>query len=127
MLRRLLYVILNFTFIGILSVTMSGSAVAQSDQEYKKSANYWLPFCRQVAKGNFYQGDAFRNGGCAGIITGLLFLGRSAGVFCRPDGVTVEQAVRVVVQFLDQHPARTNENFNALAVEAMRDAWPCNR
>jgi len=124
MLRRSANVILNITFIGILSVTVSSLAVAA---EMDESANYWLPFCRQVAKGNFYQGDAFRNGGCAGIITGLLFLGRSAGVFCRPDGVTVEQAVRVVVQFLDQHPARTNENFNALAVEAMRDAWPCNR
>jgi hypothetical protein len=123
MLRRSANVILNITFIGILSATVSSLAVAA---EMDESANYWLPFCRQVAKGNFYQGDAFRNGGCAGIITGLLVLGRSAGVFCRPDGVTVEQAVRVVVQFLDQHPARTNENFNALAIEAMRDAWPCS-
>jgi len=123
MLRRSANVILNITFIGILSVTVSSLAVAA---EMDESANYWLPFCRQVAKGNFYQGDAFRNGGCAGIIHGLLVVGRPIGVFCRPDGVTVEQAVRVVVQFLDQHPARTNENFNALAIEAMRDAWPCN-
>jgi hypothetical protein len=90
-----------------------------------ESANYWLPFCRQAATGNFYQGDAFRNGGCMGIITGLLSLRGSVGV-CVPQNSTLEQAVRVVVQFLDQHPARTNENFNALAIEAMRDAWPCN-
>jgi hypothetical protein len=52
-------------------------------------------------------------------------LGRFVGA-CRPDSATLEQAARVVVQFLDQHPARTNENFEVLAVEAMREAWPCN-
>jgi hypothetical protein len=56
MLRRLLYVILNFTFIGILSVTTSDMARAEVDNE---SANYWLPFCRHVVAGNFDQGDAF--------------------------------------------------------------------
>ena len=123
MLRRSANVILNITFIGILLVTVSGLAVAESDSA---SANFWLPSCHHVAAGKLDEGNAFRTGGCAGIINGLLFLGRSAGVFCQPDGVTIRQAVRVVVQFLDQHPARTNENFNALAIEAMRAAWPCS-
>ena len=121
MLRRLLYVILNFTFIGILSVTTSDMARAEVDKE---SANYWLPFCRHVVAGNFDQGDAFMNGTCLGMIIGLADLGRYVGA-CRPDSATLEQAARVVVQFLDQHPARTNEKFEDLVIEAMRDAWPC--
>jgi hypothetical protein len=122
MLRRPLYVILNFTFIGILSVIMSGLAVAEQDTE---SANFWLPFCRQVITGHLPQGDAFNDGACAGTIAGLMYTGRSVGV-CAPEGATREQALRVVVQYLDQRPARTNENFEDLVVEAMRAAWPCN-
>jgi hypothetical protein len=117
-----LYVILNITFIGILSVTVNGFAVADVDRQ---SANYWMPFCRQVTTGHFRQGDVFRNGACAGIIDGFMYTGRSVGM-CAPEGATIRQAVRVVVQFLDQHPARTNENFKDLAIEAMRGAWPCS-
>ena len=122
MLRRSANVILNITFIGILSATVSSLAVAA---EMDESANYWLPFCRHVAAGHKSEGDAFMNGTCLGMIIGLADLGRYVGA-CRPDSATLEQAARVVVQFLDQHPARTNENFEALAIEAMREAWPCS-
>ena len=121
MLRRSANVILNFTFIGVLSGTMSGLAVAQEDQ---KSANYWLPFCRQVVEDKLNQSDAFNDGACVGFITGLASLGRVVGV-CRPEGSTPEQAVRVVIQYLDQRPARTNEKFGTLALEALSEAWPC--
>jgi L-rhamnose isomerase len=122
MLRRPLSVILNFTFIGILSATVSGLAIAEPDSQ---SARYWLPHCQHAAKGEFYQGNPFMNGSCAGLIAGLAFMGQLVDA-CIPESATPEQLTRVVVQYLDQHPARTNENFKALAVEAMREAWPCN-
>jgi hypothetical protein len=109
--RRPLYVILNFTFIGILSVTVSSSAFAEPDI---KSANYWLPFCRQAVTNDLHQGDALNVGACVGMIIGLGYMRQSAGV-CPPTGVTPEQAARVVVQYIDQRPARTNESFMALA------------
>jgi len=59
---------------------------------------------------------------CAGLINGL---SAPVGV-CPPVGVTPEQVLRVVVQYIDQRPARTNESFKLLVTEAMRDAWPCN-
>jgi hypothetical protein len=34
--------------------------------------------------------------------------------------------VRVVVQYVTSQPARMNDNFDALAVEALRKAWPCS-
>jgi hypothetical protein len=43
---------------------------------------------------------------------------------CAPDGVTLAQQVRVVVQYIDERPARMNENFKLLAVEAFQAAWP---
>jgi Rap1a immunity proteins len=60
---------------------------------------------------------------CLGIIVGLSYLGRSDGTICLPVGMTREQAVRVVVQYIDGQPARMNENFVPLAIEALQAAW----
>jgi hypothetical protein len=108
---------------GALTVMLNGAAVAEPDRE---SANYWMPYCHRAATGDFYQGDAFLNGYCAGLVNGLGVMGRSLGA-CVPDGVTPRQALRVVIQYIDQRPARTNENFKLLAFEAMRAAWPCRQ
>jgi hypothetical protein len=106
MLRRLLYVILNFTFIGILSVTTSDMARAEVDKE---SANYWLPFCRHVVAGNFDQGDAFFNGACVGIITGLVYVGRSVGM-CRPDSLPLSKPFEWLFNSLTNTPQERMRN-----------------
>jgi hypothetical protein len=41
-------------------------------------------------------------------------------------GATNMQGVRIVLQYIDARPARLNENFNKLAAEALRQAWPCS-
>lgn len=45
--------------------------------------------------------------------------------FCLPDGVTPNQAVRVIVKWLEDHPARLQENAAELAGNALRDNFPC--
>ena len=62
---------------------------------------------------------------CLGIIVGISYMGRSDGTICVPVGVTREQAVRVVVEYIDGQPARMNENFVPLAIEALQATWPC--
>jgi hypothetical protein len=42
-------------------------------------------------------------------------------------GVTDSAGIRVVVQYIGERPARMNENFKILAIEALRAAWPCPR
>jgi hypothetical protein len=37
------------------------------------------------------------------------------------------QLVRVVVAYIDQRPARLHESFLNLALEALTDAWPCQK
>src|SRR4051794_16854802 len=44
---------------------------------------------------------------------------------CPPKRVTSEQVVRVVVAYIERRPQRMHENFKELALEALRDAWPC--
>jgi Rap1a immunity proteins len=36
------------------------------------------------------------------------------------------QGVQIVVKYIDARPARLQENFNKLAAEALRQAWPCS-
>ena len=108
-----------------------GLAVAESD---KTSASYWMPACRDAASSNFYGDNSgepetvhvFKMGFCAGVINGITYMKKSIG-FCLPDGVSAQEATRVVVQYIDKRPERMNENFKLLAVEALQAAWPCPR
>jgi hypothetical protein len=34
--------------------------------------------------------------------------------------------VRVVVAYIEARPARVHEDFRNLALEALREAWPCS-
>ena len=43
---------------------------------------------------------------------------------CIPKGVTTNQITRVVIQYIDQRPARMHEGFMWLAAEAIRETWP---
>jgi hypothetical protein len=45
--------------------------------------------------------------------------------FCPPVGANQGQAIRVVIAYIDQRPARMHEPFVALALEALRASWPC--
>jgi hypothetical protein len=42
-----------------------------------------------------------------------------------PDETTTEHRVRVVVGYIEADPARMHEPMPRLAIEALRDAWPC--
>jgi hypothetical protein len=61
-----------------------------------------------------------------GIVETLRFTG-SMLELCIPNAVTNGQMVRVVVKYIEDRPARMHENFKALAVEALRAAWPCKK
>jgi hypothetical protein len=60
---------------------------------------------------------------CSGIIEGFIFVGKDVGV-CAPKA-SMEKSVRAVVQFIENRPARMNDDFRPLALEALRAAWPC--
>lgn len=47
--------------------------------------------------------------------------------FCLPDGVSPNQAVRVVVKWLEDHPARLHEGAIDLVMSALKDGFPCKK
>ena len=88
------------------------------------SADYVMPGCRAflVTGSNKELGRKPFCVGLIGLISGIAHMSKD---ICAPDGVTQEQAVRVVVQYIDSRPERMHEDFKKLALEAMKAAWPC--
>jgi hypothetical protein len=120
-----------------LALTVTGAAA-----EDRNSANYIMQGCRDVVTGKRAPLTVTDSARCMGIIEGISFMGgmvklglefgpmpdpRWQGLVCLdiPDGVTTGQMVRVVVAYIDAQLARMHEEFNLLALEALRDAWPC--
>jgi hypothetical protein len=112
----------------ILAATMAGHPATADSTDH--SANYYLPGCRDFANKQFAK-EPFLQGECVGILEGSSILsGDLAPVFvynssCVPDEVTLSQMAAVVVRWFDQHPERWHEDFRALALLALHDAWPC--
>ena len=104
-------------------LAQQGAAVAQSRDIV--SANYVMPGCRELVGGS--QRELGLQGLCHGIVGIMFHFWRSQLGICFPDGTNVEQAVRVVIRYIDRQPERMHESFVELALEAMREAWPCRR
>ena len=100
-------------------------AQAQDNPNYLVSAKYVLPRCVIGAEHPSAE-DWFRNGFCNGVVHTIFREGKQLGV-CVPDGVTLAQGKRVVVRYVSAKPQRMEEYFEDLAIEAIRDAWPCKR
>lgn len=109
---------------GIVVVALAfscGIALAESDAE---SANSVTPGCHSLIDGN-NDTDRSIQGFCLGIVATLEIWGGVGKFICAPKGVTRLQMIRVVVQYIDNRPARMHERFDLLALEAMKAAWPC--
>ena len=71
--------------------------------------------------------DAFKGGRCNGMVHATLQIVRSASNWrtCVPEAVAVEQATRVVIRYLEEHPERLHESDVSLLIRALQDAFPC--
>jgi hypothetical protein len=105
-----------------------GVTVAEPNQT---SADYVMLGCRDAASlvtfSNVGESEdqVSLMGFCAGIVAGFSFMGQPYGI-CVPAGTTAQQAASIVVQYIDGQPARIHEDFNRIAVEALRSNWPCS-
>jgi hypothetical protein len=84
------------------------------------------------------RGDTINGAHCIGYVAGVIDDHFSCQIhetsaaaldptkhLCLPDGVTPNQAVRVIVKWLEDHPARLHETAVILALDALRDGFPC--
>jgi len=88
------------------------------------TANNRIVGCRAYLQAKAAPTFDFDAGVCSGIVEGV---GDKTLDVCAPASATKEQAVQVVVQYIDSRPARLHDDFRALALEALRAAWPCKK
>ena len=110
----------------VVMLVRYGVAIAGPNQP---SASYFMPGCRDAASLITFsvresEEEVARMNFCAGIVVGLGFMGELHGI-CLPPDTTSQQATSIVVQYIDGQPARTDEDFRSLAIEALRANWPC--
>lgn len=85
--------------------------------------------CRSLVDGSFGDTDAAR---AAGICEGMM---ETAMVFspnmpadtraCAPAQGSIVESAKVLLRYLDKNPDRLSEAGITVAIEALRDAWPC--
>lgn len=79
----------------------------------------------------FEKCDAGRNTAhftfCLGYMAGVFDALQMQGAVCMPDGVTVGQAVDVVMKHLRDHPEARHSNAASEAGLALVPAFPCNK
>src|SRR5262249_43988017 len=98
-------------------------------EEVDLSGNGFMPGCRfalrqeNTARARDMQ-LVYDSGRCNGFVAAISLIG--VGV-CLPPGATIDQAIRIVMKYLDARPERAHEHFAILAGEALRTAWPCKR
>src|SRR5713101_1515252 len=100
---------------------------AQKDMD---SGNFILRFCKELAA-NVPVGrltNPQMSGVCMGEIVGISVVGHlitGESKFCRPKQATRNQALLVVVHFMESHPNMLHYDFESLILLALQDAWPC--
>jgi hypothetical protein len=106
----------KFAVAILLALTMPASA------EDINSANYFLPGCKGTL--DPASTTTWNQGLCAGYVAGVVYAARN---LCLPEGLTNNQAVAVVIKYIEAKPERMHEHFGNLAYEALTTAWPCKR
>lgn len=102
----------------------NASALAQQNT-IPRSGNDFIDGCRASTLNNNER--LALQGQCLGMIGAVLDFNSlyDMKLYCMPLSVTVGQAGRVLVRYMDTHPARLNEPALVLAISAFQEAWPC--
>jgi Rap1a immunity proteins len=86
-------------------------------------------YCELLVEGSFHDdGEARSAGACEGMIeTAMSFSPNlpSDVRACPPAQGSVLESAKVLLRYLDQNPDRLEVPGLTLAIEAFRDAWPC--
>lgn len=111
----------------IIAFALLTLAASQAAAQDLTTGNGHYVACKSFAD-RVAGGDAFMRGVCAGTVNTLVLSGPfypAAGRFCPPKTAPVNQAVKVVVSYMDKHPEELHQSFFMIAHQALKAAWPC--
>jgi hypothetical protein len=121
---------------GVL-IALTATAVARGDD--MENADFLLPYCKLAPgqPGGTEMAAVFY-GQCTGLVQGVagtlalikVIQGKMLDPrLCLnvPNGVSIEQAIEIVVKYGKAHPEQTHRPFLTLATMALTDAWGCKK
>jgi hypothetical protein len=86
-------------------------------------------YCRALVEGSFRDSDDARSAGtCEGMIETVTVFAPDLPAelrACPPAQGSALASAKVLLQYLDRNPDRLSEAGITLAIEALRDSWPC--
>jgi hypothetical protein len=109
---------------GVIMTCAVGTASAQYDLASAGSA---LPKCKIYAekKQSMTTQDIIFFSECYGKLYGIIYY--FGNQICYPKNVNLEQHAAIIVKYIEERPTLWHLNFFAVAEEALKQAWPCNR
>jgi len=67
----------------------------------------------------------YEAGYCDGLVQGVSYMRVLTDAVCFREGITPGQRIRVVIKYLNDHPAELDEEGAYLVAKAMHQAFPC--
>ena len=116
--------------VGLLLLT----APAAAHEAGVRDGTLLLATCREdIRSADGLAPPTFGGGLCLGFVTGVADMHalyhtaypETIPLFCKPEGLKVEQAVRVVIRFLETHPEQLHFGAAVLITQALQEAFPC--
>lgn len=113
--------------LATLAITAAGPALAQQDLA---GASSMLNYCKTVLAGG-QKGSKLARGACIGNVDAIIALGKTLpgpagrGAICAPEAANRNQAIQIVVTYLEKTPQAPQAKFVPAAVAALSQAWPC--
>lgn len=113
-------VIRKLCALAVVAQLLPAASHTVAAQELIAQGQRWLRICTSERRVD----EAM----CAGFIMGMeetQFLAENKPQFCPPPRFTVDDQKQIIVKYLKANPGRLGEAFARLAVDALKQAYPC--
>ena len=110
---------------AMLAGVLTATTTVRADSDF---ASEMLPICKAVFTDEARRAGeaAIKSTACLGQVFGIASTLIYLEFVCTPQGIKSNEALRVVLKYLDDHPERLHESFTVLAIEGLISEWPCS-
>jgi Rap1a immunity proteins len=105
---------------GIMIAVLTKIGPASADL-----AKFRMPGCRSYLNEENALRYDYTGGVCFGNVEAFMSVAATLSI-CPPPESSVDQGIRLVVRYVSSQPDGLNKDFSAIAIEALRKAWPCS-
>jgi hypothetical protein len=113
--------LITLTFVSLLTASANAQRLVTGEEMVQP--------CTQALLGDSADSlDFMPMAFCIGVISGIVWAAprlETGSQFCIPPDTTRDEQLTKVVQYMEAHTERLQEDFLILAFQALRQSWPC--